>query len=143
MTMAMPTRTKEIELLQKVAELERFYTEEELDDIEETDPDRAYELARAQSLAEQYGLQPGEQPTADRDLTIEPQKVEAALEEAAQLLRGDGGDLELVEIQGSVVRVRMLGACSGCPSSTMDLKTIVERKVKQRVPGVSEVVNTI
>jgi len=141
--MAMPTRTKEIELLQKVAELERFYTEDELDDIEETDPDRAYDLARAQSLAEQYGLQPGDEPAADRDLTIDPHKVEAALEEAAQLLRGDGGDLELVEIQGSVVRVRMLGACSGCPSSTMDLKTIVERKVKQRVPGVSEVVNTI
>jgi len=141
--MAMPTRTKEIQLLQMVAELERFYTEDELDEIEETDPDRAYELARAQSLAEQYGLQPGETPSADRDLSIEPAKVEAALEEAAQLLRGDGGDLELVEIQGSVIRVRMLGACSGCPSSTMDLKTIVERKVKQRVPGVSEVVNTI
>ncbi|MFA9460538.1 NifU family protein [Thiohalorhabdus methylotrophus] len=141
--MAIPTRTKEIQLLQQVAELERFYTEEELDEIEETDPDRAYELARAQSLAEQYGLQPGQRPAADEDLTIDPERVRAALEEAAQLLRGDGGDLELVGIDGSRVRVRMLGACSGCPSSTMDLKTIVERKVKQRVPGVSEVVNTI
>ncbi|SCX76794.1 NifU family protein [Thiohalorhabdus denitrificans] len=141
--MAIPTRTKEIELLQLVAELERFYTEEELDEIEETDPDRAYELARAQALAEQYGLEPGQQPATDEDLTIDHERVKAALEEAAQLLRGDGGDLELVDIDGSRVRVRMLGACSGCPSSTMDLKTIVERKVKQRVPGISEVVNTI
>ncbi|HKJ87022.1 MAG TPA: NifU family protein [Gammaproteobacteria bacterium] len=141
--MPIPTRTKEIQLLQQVAELERFYTEEELDEIEETDPDRAYELARAQSLAEQYGLQPGQRPAAEEDLTIDPERVRAALEEAAQLLRGDGGDLELVDIDGSRVRVRMLGACSGCPSSTMDLKTIVERKVKQHVPGVSEVVNTI
>lgn len=141
--MAMPTRTKEIRLLQMIADLERFYTEDELDDIEERDPDRAYELARAQALAEQYGLGPGEEPAPDEDLSIDPERVAAALAEAAQLLRGDGGDLELVEIEGATVRVRMLGACAGCPSSTMDLKTIVERKVKQRVPGVREVVNTI
>jgi toxin CptA len=141
--MAVPTRTKEIQLLQMIADLERFYSEEELDAIEESDPDRAYELARAQALAEQYGVGPGEQPAADEDLSIDEARVREALEEAATLLRGDGGDLELVGIEGSLVRVRMLGACSGCPSSTMDLKTIVERKVKQRVPGVSEVRNTI
>ncbi|MEF8792430.1 NifU family protein [Thiohalorhabdus sp.] len=141
--MAVPTQAKEIELLQKIADLERFYTEEELDEIEEFDPDRAYELARAQALADQYGLGPGEEPTADEDLAIDEDRVREALEEAATLLRGDGGDLELVDIEGSLVRVRMLGACSGCPSSTMDLKTIVERKLKQRVPGVSEVRNTI
>ena len=141
--MSVPNRSREIELLQTVADLDRFYTEDELDAIEEEDPDRAFTLARAQALADYYGLGPGEPLPTEADRTVDPERVREALEEAAGLLRGDGGDLELVEIEGTKVRVRMLGACSGCPSSTMDLKTIVERKVKQRVPGVSEVVNTI
>lgn len=129
-------------LLEEIAALDRFYSDDELDALEESDPERAYELDRAQTLARRHGLQPGQGPEAIGG-TVDPHKVQAALEEAAEHLRGDGGGVELVEIRDTTVRVRMVGACSGCPSSTMDLKTIVEQRVKNRVPAVTEVVNTI
>jgi Fe-S cluster biogenesis protein NfuA len=57
------------------------------------------------------------------------------------MVQGDGGDIELVDVtdQG-VVRVRLHGACVGCPSSTMTLKLGVEQAIRQRVPAITEVV---
>lgn len=73
---------------------------------------------------------------------IDEQQVRAVIEEARRGLMMDGGDIEFVEMAGDVVRVRMKGACVGCPSAVLHLKQGVERLVKERVPGVSAVVNT-
>jgi len=72
--------------------------------------------------------------------TIE-QQVEEALEEVRPALRMDGGDVELVAVEGGVVSVRLLGACGGCPMATMTLVGFVEERLKQRVPEIRRVVN--
>jgi Fe-S cluster biogenesis protein NfuA len=64
------------------------------------------------------------------------------LEEARAILLRDGGDLELVEISGTVVRVRLKGACVGCPNSMLALKNVVEKIVRRTFPQVTEVKNT-
>jgi len=56
------------------------------------------------------------------------------------MLQRDGGNVELVDVEGSVVKVRLLGACHGCPMSQMTLKAGVERIIKQEVPSVTEVI---
>lgn len=111
---------------------DRFYTEEELDAIEAVDPELAFRIARAQSLAQRHPP-PGEGPP-------DPRQVQEAIDEARDILRRDGGDIELVGIEGRTVRVRLKGACAGCPRSALDLKMVVERLVKSRAPGVEAVV---
>lgn len=66
-------------------------------------------------------------------------KVEAALNEIRPMLQRDGGDVELVDIQGGVVKVRLQGACAGCPMSQMTLRNGIERILKERVPEVTAV----
>ena len=115
----------------------KFYTEKELDALEESDPDTAYRIARAQAMAartETISPLVSDQPP---DLSA----VRDAVEDVRRILQRDGGDIELVDIQGSIVRVRMKGACAGCPNSVLDLRNVVE-KVVRGVPGVSAVVNT-
>ena len=72
--------------------------------------------------------------------TLDSTKVKAALDEIAKMLQADGGDLEMVKIEGDRVHVRLVGACAGCPARQMTLKNGVERILKQKVPGVKEVV---
>ncbi len=67
------------------------------------------------------------------------EKVEAALAKIRPMLERDGGSVELVDVQGTVVKVRLTGACHGCPMSQMTLKAGIERVVKQEVPEVTEV----
>ena len=67
------------------------------------------------------------------------EKVEAALNEIRPMLQRDGGDVELVDIQGGVVKVRLQGACAGCPMSQMTLRNGIERILKERVPEVTAV----
>jgi len=55
-------------------------------------------------------------------------------------LQADGGDVELVDVKDGVVSVRLKGACSGCPMSTMTLKNGIERFLKEKIPAVKEVV---
>jgi len=56
-------------------------------------------------------------------------------------LQADGGDVELVEVtDDGIVKVKLVGACSGCPMSTLTVKNGIERTLKQYVPGVKEVV---
>ena len=117
----------------------RFYTEEELDALELTDPDRAFRIARAQAMAARSAL-PGT-VQASTNQAPDQAKVLQAVEDVAQILRRDGGDIELVDIEGSTVRVRMKGACAGCPHSVIDLKNVVE-KVLLAVAGVTKVENT-
>lgn len=68
-------------------------------------------------------------------------EVEKVLEMVRPGLQADGGDVELVEVtEDGVVKVRLKGACGSCPMSTMTLKMGIERAMKERVPGVKEVV---
>ena len=67
------------------------------------------------------------------------EKVEAALNEIRPMLQRDGGDVELVDIEGGVVKVRLQGACAGCPMSQMTLRNGIERVLKDRIPEVTAV----
>ncbi len=65
--------------------------------------------------------------------------VETALEKIRPMLQRDGGDIELVEVSDGVVKVRLTGACKGCPMSQMTLKQGVEKMLLKEVPGLKEV----
>jgi len=69
--------------------------------------------------------------------------VERALDEVRPYLMADGGNVEVVEIDGPIVKVRLQGACGSCPSSTMTLKMGLERKLREAIPEVSEVVQVL
>jgi Fe-S cluster biogenesis protein NfuA len=75
---------------------------------------------------------------SSRRLPVKEQ-VEKALEKIRPLLQRDGGDIELVEVNDGVVKVRLTGACKGCPMSQMTLKQGVERLLLKEVPGLKEV----
>jgi len=69
------------------------------------------------------------------------EKVEATLGKIRPSLQADGGDVELVEVTpDGVVKVKLTGACGGCPMSQMTLKMGIEKMLKQEVPEVKEVV---
>jgi len=68
------------------------------------------------------------------------EQVEEALNEIRPQLQADGGDIELVEVtEDGIVKVRLVGACAGCPGAQMTLQLGVERVVKARVPDVKAV----
>lgn len=67
------------------------------------------------------------------------EKVEAVINEIRPLLQADGGDIELVDVEDGVVKVRLRGACAGCPGAQMTLKMGVERKLKEKIPEVKRV----
>jgi len=68
------------------------------------------------------------------------EKVEKAIEKIRQYLQADGGDIELVEVQEGIVKVKLLGACKGCPMAQMTIQQGVERAIKKEVPEVKSVV---
>lgn len=68
------------------------------------------------------------------------EKVEAALTQIRPQLQADGGDVELVGVDDGTVKVRLTGACGGCPMATMTLKQGIEHAIKEQVPEVVEVV---
>ena len=68
-------------------------------------------------------------------------RVGYVIDQLRPAIQSDGGDLEFVDVDDNgVVRVRLHGACIGCPSAAMTLKFGVERNLKQHVPEVTEVV---
>lgn len=68
------------------------------------------------------------------------EKVQAALDKIRPALQADGGDVELVEVTAEgVVKVRLQGACQGCPFSRMTLKNGIERMILKEVPEVTAV----
>jgi Fe-S cluster biogenesis protein NfuA len=70
------------------------------------------------------------------------QKVEAILGNIRPALQRDGGDVELVDVDDQgIVKVRLKGACSGCPMATMTLKNGIEKALKESIPEVKEVVS--
>jgi Fe-S cluster biogenesis protein NfuA len=68
------------------------------------------------------------------------EKVEQALATIRPSLQADGGDVQLVSVEDGVVKVRLKGACHGCPMAQMTLKAGIERNLKQMVPEVKQVV---
>jgi Fe-S cluster biogenesis protein NfuA len=69
------------------------------------------------------------------------EKIQKAIEEIRPYLQADGGDCEFIEVSDDgVVKVKLTGACHGCPMSTMTLKMGIERHLKSKVPQVKEVI---
>ena len=68
------------------------------------------------------------------------EKVEATLAQIRPSLQADGGDVELVDVNDGVVKLKLKGACAGCPMSSMTLKIGIERVLKEQIPEVTEVI---
>jgi Fe-S cluster biogenesis protein NfuA len=68
------------------------------------------------------------------------EKVEQILEKIRPALVADGGNVELVDVKDGIVSVKLTGACSGCPMSTMTLKNGIERLLKEEIADIKEVV---
>ena len=68
------------------------------------------------------------------------EKIEQTLNQVRPYLVADGGNVELVEVNDGVVKVKLLGACGGCPMATLTLKNFIEREIKKQTPEVREVV---
>ena len=67
-------------------------------------------------------------------------KVEEVLDKIRPSLIRDGGNVELVDVEEGTVKVKLTGACAGCPMSTLTLKMGIEKLLKQEIPEVKEVV---
>lgn len=67
------------------------------------------------------------------------EKVEEILNQIRPSLQADGGDVELVDVTDGVVKLRLKGACAGCPMSQMTLAFGIERVLKEKVPEITKV----
>ncbi|AEH46612.1 MULTISPECIES: NifU family protein [Parageobacillus] len=67
------------------------------------------------------------------------EQVQEVLDKLRPFLLRDGGDCELIDVEDGVVKLRLLGACGSCPSSTITLKAGIERALLEEVPGIVEV----
>ncbi|KPK75646.1 MAG: nitrogen fixation protein NifU [Phycisphaerae bacterium SM23_30] len=68
------------------------------------------------------------------------ERVKEVLEDVRPLLQRDGGDCELVGFDGKKVKIRLQGACAGCPGAQMTLKMGIERHLKEKIAEVEEVI---
>lgn len=70
------------------------------------------------------------------------EEVEKALNKIRPALQADGGNVELVDVdENGIVKVKLTGACGGCPMANVTLKQGIERVLKQEIPSVKEVVS--
>lgn len=67
------------------------------------------------------------------------EQVEKSLQKIRPMLQADGGDVELVDVEDGIVKVRLTGACGGCPMSQMTLKQGIEAYVKKKIPEIVSV----
>ncbi|WP_134704009.1 NifU family protein [Ammoniphilus sp. YIM 78166] len=67
------------------------------------------------------------------------EQVQEVLDKLRPFLQRDGGDCELVDIEDGVVKLRLMGACGSCPSSTITLKAGIERALTEEIPEIKEV----
>jgi Fe-S cluster biogenesis protein NfuA len=74
-----------------------------------------------------------------RSINMIKEKVEKALNDVRPSLQADGGDVELVDVENNIVKVRLKGACAGCPMSQMTLKQGIERYIKKLIPEIISV----
>ncbi|KAH7426979.1 hypothetical protein KP509_10G025000 [Ceratopteris richardii] len=85
-----------------------------------------------------------EASTADGGLALTEENVEMVLDEVRPYLMSDGGNVELSEIDGLVVKLKLQGACGSCPSSMMTMKMGIERRLMEKIPeiiGVEQVLD--
>jgi len=66
-------------------------------------------------------------------------RVKEALQKALPYLHSHGGNVELLEVAGGVVRLRLIGSCNGCPSSSLTLKNAIEKAISEAAPDVTSV----
>ena len=64
------------------------------------------------------------------------ERVQAVLDRIRPALKRDGGDVELVSVEGNVVKLRLIGSCSDCAMSTLTLQQVVEKAIKQEIPEI-------
>lgn len=70
------------------------------------------------------------------------EKVRNVIDEIRPMLKADGGDVELVEVTtDGLVKLKLLGACGHCPMSIMTLKMGIEKRLKEKVPEIKEVIS--
>jgi len=69
------------------------------------------------------------------------EEVQGVLDKVRPMLQADGGDVELLDVEDGVVKVRLVGACGGCPMATMTLKRGIEAKLREEIPEIKEVVS--
>jgi Fe-S cluster biogenesis protein NfuA len=67
-------------------------------------------------------------------------EVSDVLDKLRPFLQRDGGDVELVDVEDGIIKLKLVGACGSCPSSTITLKAGIERALLEEVEGVQEVV---
>jgi Fe-S cluster biogenesis protein NfuA len=68
------------------------------------------------------------------------EKVEAVLARIRPALQADGGDVELIDVSEGVVKLKLKGACGGCPMAAMTLQNVIERNLKAEIPEINKVV---
>ncbi|MEW6313565.1 MAG: NifU family protein [Pseudomonadota bacterium] len=116
-----------------------FYTDEELDALYERDPVEAMRISRRQAMLMK---ELEARAAADPDAAMPGlEELAAVIEKIRRVLLQDGGDLELVGIEGKTVRVRLKGNCAGCPRATLDLKQVVEKTLRRHYPQIGRVEN--
>lgn len=76
---------------------------------------------------------------ADTKLALTTENVEKVLDDLRPYLMADGGNVDLVEIEGPIVKLKLQGACGSCPSSAMTLKMGIERRLREFIPEIAEV----
>ncbi len=81
--------------------------------------------------------------TESTTMALTPENVETVLDEMRPYLMADGGNVEVAELDGPVVKLRLQGACGSCPSSTMTLRMGIERRLRERIPEIVEVEQVI
>jgi Fe-S cluster biogenesis protein NfuA len=82
---------------------------------------------------------PGEHICRNKGVAMREQ-VEKVLNEIRPNLQADGGDVEFVDVNDGIVKVKLTGSCAGCPMSTLTLKMGIERLLKEKIADVKEVV---
>jgi len=90
-------------------------------------------------MENKHGRQEPADKTPAKDGSMES-KIRAKLEEIRPMLQADGGDMDVVGIEGATVTLRLKGACGGCPHAAMTLKQGIERLLRESVdPGITVV----
>ena len=98
------------------------------------------EPAVRNSIIEVVSPKDGDTGAIEGESDIDLEILEETLEYIRPALQADGGDLVLLGTNGGKVTIQLVGACGGCPLSTMTLTAGIERILRDRVPGVEEVV---
>ena len=73
------------------------------------------------------------------DITFE--KVDSVLDTVRPALMADGGNVELIDVEDGIIKLRLQGACAGCPMSQMTLRMGIERELRKHLPDIQQVVS--